>query len=104
MKLYYCTFPNQIVAQDTCTNLIESRLIACANILTPMNSIYLWKGHIEKAEEVPVLLKTSEEKSKVLLQEFKKLHPYETPCLIELKTGDALPDYIRWISESLQSP
>src|SRR5205809_7226721 len=39
--------------------LVEKRLAACINILSPCRSVYRWKGKTEDAEEFPMLLKTT---------------------------------------------
>jgi periplasmic divalent cation tolerance protein len=56
--LIYATFPNADLARSIGTQLVTARLAACVNIIPGMNSIYLWQGQIETADEVVLLIKT----------------------------------------------
>jgi len=40
--------------------LVESRAAACVNVLPGCRSIYRWQGVIEAANEVPVMIKSSD--------------------------------------------
>ena len=52
------TCPDRAVAESLARTLLQERLAACANIGAGISSLYWWKGVIEAAEEVPLLLKT----------------------------------------------
>ena len=49
--LVYTTFPDVQVTENTCTQLLEEGLIACANIFPKMISVYKWEGNITREEE-----------------------------------------------------
>ena len=57
--LVITNLPDAESARALATKLVEQRLAACANILSPCLSIYRWEGRLEEAEEVPLLIKTS---------------------------------------------
>jgi periplasmic divalent cation tolerance protein len=98
------TFPDAEVAQRVSQQLVEERLVACANILPRVQSIYRWKGKLETTEETVVFFKTTRERFSGLRSRLKELHPYDVPELIAFEIADGLPDYLRWISESCESP
>ena len=45
-------------AEAIAKNLLNEKLIACANIIGPASSLFTWKGKIEKAEEHLLLMKS----------------------------------------------
>ena len=61
------TAPNVDVAERLATQLVESRVAACANLVPGVTSIYRWEGTVERAEEVLLVLKTSAERLPELL-------------------------------------
>ena len=84
---------------------IEARLAACANVLPwPMDSIYRWKGNVEQAKEVLLLMKTSRKKIDELSELVKKLHSYEVPEFIAMPIVDGSPDYLAWLEECVAGP
>jgi len=86
-------------AQKIANALLEKRLIACANIVKEISSSYWWKGKIENAKEALLIVKTRAESTKQVIEEVKKLHSYEVPCIefIEVKSGNK--DYEKWVEE-----
>lgn len=79
--------------------LLERGLVACAS-LHPVVSLYRWKGRLERAEEVQLLLKTSPERLDGLLAALRELHSYETPEWIHWRAGSEGP-YGGWLLEQL---
>lgn len=101
--LLYTTFPNAKVAEQICSQLVQERVIACANILSPLTALYFWRGKQEKAQEIPALLKTTRRMFVQVELRLKALHPYEVPCLIEVPTGLVGRDYESWLRSELMS-
>ena len=56
--LIWCPFADEASAAAAAAQLLDERLIACANILPPMRSLYSWQGERGEAVEVAVLFKT----------------------------------------------
>ena len=76
----------------------EARLAACVNILSPCHSVYRWKGVVECADEVPMLIKTTEARYAALEELVRARHPYETPELVALPVTHGLHDYLAWVA------
>ena len=83
--------------------LIESRLAACINILSPCTSVYRWQGKTEDAEEFPVLIKTSRERYAALEAAIRDAHPYELPEIIAVPIERGLPGYLAWVEAETRS-
>ena len=88
-------------AQQISQNLLEEKLIACANILEGVKSFFWWEGKIDSSTEALLILKSKEDLFKKILKTVKSLHSYEVPEVIALPIIEGNPDYLRWIDESL---
>jgi len=82
-------------------HLLERRLIACANLVPLVRSLYSWKGKIVDEKECLMILKSSREKFPELRTEVEKLHSYSVPEVIALPIIDGAPNYLNWIGESV---
>lgn len=94
-----CAHPEE--AQRIGTLLVEGRFAACANILPGMQSIYRWNGDLTKDQETVLIVKTSSDKLPSLIEESKRLHSYEVPCIVALPIVDGNPAYLEWLQQSL---
>ena len=99
--LVLSTFPDADSARRAAETLVEERLAACVSILPQIESIYRWKGAIEKSSEVLALIKTNSWKYQPLEARIRQLHPYEVPEIISLRIDSGSVDYLRWIDESV---
>ncbi len=62
-----------------------------------MRSIYRWKGSIERAGEVVMIVKTIRRQVEPARDHLRRMHSYETPAflVIDVPEGDA--DYLAWL-------
>jgi periplasmic divalent cation tolerance protein len=91
--------PDRGVAVKLARELVERRLAVCVNVLAECTSIYRWKGAVENAQEVPVLIKTRAALYPEIEAAIGKLHPYELPEIIAIPIVRGLPEYLEWVSE-----
>ena len=80
--------------------LLEERLAACVNLLSPMESVYRWEGRIEQETERQVIIKTTRDRLNALWDRVRELHPYEVPEFIVLSIADGNEAYLNWVGES----
>jgi len=84
--------------------VVTKRLAACANIvLSRVESIYRWKGKVEKAREFLMVLKTTSKRLPALEKEVKRLHSYDVPEFIALPLASGSSEYIRWLQDSVSN-
>lgn len=83
--------------------LLEERLVACANLLPGVRSLYHWEGRIADEREVMVLMKTRKQDWVALLSRLHDLHPYQTPECVALRVTAGAPRYLAWL-ESVLAP
>lgn len=96
------TTPTQELAKSIARTLISQNLIACANILPQITSIYKWEEKVMEDAEVLMIVKTTTEAVDLLAKEVKKIHPYNVPEIIGLKIESGFQDYINWITNSVK--
>lgn len=95
----YSTFSGKDDALRVTQNLISERLIACGNIVENMTAVYSWKGKIEQASEVIVLMKTKSKHYDAVEKRIKELHSYEVPCIFKIAMENVFAPYANWINE-----
>jgi len=97
--LFFVTVPNLDEGQKIARNLVESKLVACVNIIKDISSIYRWKGEIEEDSEHLLLMKTTEEKSDLIIQKVNEIHSYSEPECIAIKIEKGSETYLNWIKD-----
>ena len=103
-RLVLVTAPNLPTARRLARSALETRLIACANILKNVESHYRWKGKLERSSEVLLLLKTTATCLEALEKKIVSLHPYDTPEFLVLKVSEGNARYLAWLAESCSRP
>lgn len=101
--LVLCTCPGDTVAAEIATALIEQHLAACVNRLPGVKSWYRWQGHIEKDEEVLLLIKTTRGRFAELEAMVRRLHPYDLPEVIALPISIGAEAYLQWLRDSTRT-
>jgi periplasmic divalent cation tolerance protein len=81
-------------------SLVEDRIAACAQILSPIRSIYRWGGKVQDDREVRVALHTREALLPAIIERTKAEHPYDVPCVLALPVRDGNADYLAWLIAS----
>ena len=101
--LVITNLPDRESAGRLARALIESRLAACVNILSPCRSVYRWQGKTEDAEEFPMLIKASRERYAALEAAIREAHPYELPEIIAVPLAAGLPAYLDWVESETKA-
>ena len=87
-------------ARRIARSLVEKRLAACVNLLTaPVESVYRWKGKLETAKEITLLIKTTRARYVAVERAIRKLHSYEVPEIIAIPITGGSRDYLTWLGE-----
>lgn len=91
------TLPNEAAAELVAATLVAERLAACAQVLGPVSSTYLWRGSPERSQEWYCHFKTTITRFPELRKRIRELHPYELPEIIALPIIDGDEGYLEWI-------
>ena len=95
------TCPDRAVAKRLAEALVRRRLAACVNIVPGIQSVFRWKGKVEQASEILLLVKTTAKAFQRLRRAILKLHPYDVPEIIALPVQAGHPAYLAWVSDSV---
>lgn len=89
--------PDSASAERITAALIEGGLAACVNRLAPVRSTYRWQGAIERAEEIPLLIKCTRARYADVEAAIAAAHPYDVPEIIALPVAAGRAAYLAWI-------
>lgn len=96
--LIWCPFPDLETARAIAGQMLDAKLVACANILGPIESHFLWQGERGSASETGVLFKTTAALLSDAVERLGKLHPYDTPAIAGWRVDAAFPATIAWLA------
>ena len=101
LMLVLTTEADHARAQALAEALLKRRLVACVS-LQPLQSLYRWKGELQREKEVQLLLKTSADQLGRLQEAVMQLHSYDTPEWLSWP-AEASAGYGTWALEQLSS-
>ncbi len=97
MILVYVICKNKKEAEKIGRHLLKKRLVACAKVAGKVESQFWWKGKIDKANEILLILASKEGKFSAIEKEILKLHSYEVPEIFSIKVDKVHRPYLGWL-------
>ena len=94
------TAPDRDQASRIAEMLVNSRLAACVQVLPEIQSVYRWKGEVERNTETLLFAKTTSDKFDELDRAVREIHSYDTPEIVALSVNAASAPYLKWLLES----
>ncbi len=98
----YVTIGSAAAAQTLARTLVQERLLACANIIPAIHSIYWWQGKMEESNEAVLVGKTTQARYPELEARVCQLHSYETPCITALPITTGFAPFLHWVAHETQ--
>lgn len=83
--------------------LVQSRLVACAQVSGPIQSIYWWKDKVESAQEWVCSAKTHRQRYEEVEAAIHQAHSYDVPEVIALPIVAGSTQYLRWVDQHVAS-
>jgi periplasmic divalent cation tolerance protein len=99
----YTTYPSTVEAEGAGRTLVERELAACVNIVPGMISHYRWRGAVERAEEVIMIIKTRASLAQRVSAAVKEMHSYDTPAILVLPIESVDEAYLGWLLEGTKA-
>ena len=97
VRVVLVTAPDAETAARIARALVEEHLIACANVIPGIRSIYRWEGEVADEPEVLLVLKTRASRFAAVAARVKALHPYALPEVVALPVVDGSEAYLDWV-------
>ena len=101
IKFFYIIASNKNEAEKIATKLLDKKLIACANVISNVNSYFVWKNKIKNSKEIIICGKTISKNQKEIVHAVKSLHSYSVPCVIFFDIKNGNKDFLKWIKQSV---
>ena len=95
--MVYVTIGSEAEAKSIAKALVKESLIACANVLGPASSIYMWEDEVQEAQEFVLICKTQRMRLEAAAARVRELHSYDTPCITVYEMAAGFPPYVEWI-------
>lgn len=99
IAIVYATFGDRAAAEIAAEQMVERHLAACANVQAQCLSIYVWQSEMERAEETPVVFKTSIARREALMAALAAAHDYELPA-ISSWTAQTSAAFAQWVDDA----
>lgn len=101
--LVWCPFPDEDAARTAAGVLLDEGLIACANIVPGLVSLYVWQGERGEAREVGLLGKTHPNLGAAAIARLEQLHSYQSPAIIGWDTDKAASATREWLGSLVET-
>ncbi|NJK60800.1 MAG: divalent-cation tolerance protein CutA [Oscillatoriales cyanobacterium SM2_1_8] len=93
----FTTLPDAAIARTIARTLVQEHRAACAQILPPITSVYVWDDQLQEETEILLWLKTTADRYPDLAQRLTELHPYTTPQILAIAASAVHPPYGQWL-------
>lgn len=81
--------------------LLKERLIACANVIGSVLSLYWWQGNIQVDKELLIIMKSKEKLLEKTMKKILEIHSYKIPEILVLPIEKGSQPYFNWMEECL---
>lgn len=89
-------------ARNLATAVVGSGLAACANVIGPIESHFVWQGEMQSSEEYGVLFKLDARTLDAAVALVNDLHPYDAPVVIGWLAQSAPPATLAFLANGLE--
>ncbi len=86
-------------AANIARTLVNEHLVACANIISGVRSLFFWEGSTQDEQETLIVLKSRLPLMDKIIPRVKELHSYSEPEVIALPIVSGSRSYLDWIGE-----
>ncbi len=96
------TLDDEDKARSLAREVVKARVVACAQVLGPISSIYWWQGELEETGEYMVVMKTVKGCYPRLEKLIKERHSYTVPEILAFPVVVGNEEYLEWLEEETE--
>lgn len=96
------TFERQEHAEELASALLQTRMVACAQIHGPIKSMYWWKDKIAESVEFVLTVKTFARLYPEVEAAIRKRHPYDVPEIVAEPIVMVSQKYLAWMQGEIR--
>lgn len=97
--LIWSPFADEESAAAAASQLLDEGLIACANIVPAMRSLFVWQGERSEGRECGVLFKTDAALLERATARLAEIHPYDAPSVLGWRADSAAAATAQWLGK-----
>jgi periplasmic divalent cation tolerance protein len=97
------TTSNHEEATRIASEMVQSRLVACAQIDGPVESHFFWQGEAQKSTEWRLIAKTTRKMIGPLTRWLAEAHSYDEPEILFFDFTAGSDGYVRWVQEEVSA-
>ena len=101
IKFFYIIASNKKEAERIAKKLLNKKLIACANVISNVNSYFVWKNKVQNSKEIIICGKTTSKNQTKIIKAVKSIYSYAVPCIIFFDIKNGNKDFLKWIEQSV---
>lgn len=101
MNVLFLTCADEREAEDISDVLLKKKLVVCIK-KTKVKSSFLYKGKIDEADEVLLIMDSVEENFSAIEKEVRKIHSYETFVLLASPVIKSSKGVKEWMKKELE--
>jgi len=94
------TTPSLEKASEIAHTLLKASLIACANIVPGVRSMYTWNGELCDDSEALMLMKTRTDAFEAVKAHILAMHSYDLPEILQVDISAGHRPYLDWVLRS----
>jgi periplasmic divalent cation tolerance protein len=98
-----CTCPDAATARRLAGGLLESKLVACVNILPEIRSMYRWQGELHDDGEALMVVKTGQRAYAEVEAWLLQHHPYDVPEVLAVQVQAGSAAYLEWVQNEIET-
>lgn len=100
MEIVYTTISSLKEASYLARALLESKLAACAMVIPGAVSFYYWDEELKQEQEFMMVIKTTTQAVKMVIQKIEMLHSYKCPAIWSIIPRHVNEKFLKWISNN----
>ena len=100
ISIFYTVCGSRKNAENLATKLIKSNKAICVNLIKNVESFYMERKKVKKAEELILIIKTMNSK-KDISEFIKKNHSYKIPFITKINNKGVNQDYLNWANSKV---